>query len=475
MLIYPAGESYQRGEDRCQVSIETSVANSNRACNDLGYISAILKNKYDIFLKDYQGENLSIEVLLEDVKNESPDVIFISTTNGSIFNDLETISKIKKIKPNTVFILKGALFFNPKKNLFEEADFSNVDYLIGGEVEFIIEKLLTAHFGDKSQLKNIEGISYKENGEWQINFVKEFCDDLDSLPFPDRYKMKNELYINPETNKPMALITTSKGCCFSCKYCLSPVISGKKVRFRSAESIFEEIKDCIVNHNITDFFFKADTFTVNKQNVLELCRLIKQANLQTKINWVANSRVDTLDEEMVKEMKSAGCSLIALGFESGSDKTLSETNKRTTVKQNLITAKLCKKYGIRIFGYFLIGFPWEDEKILEETKRHIFDIDADYIEISIVVPFEGTPIYEEFTKGNSVDIKVLGSDSYNHIYKNYSKISSEQLQKFRKQTLFKYYTRPKYIIKKLAKVKSFGVLLNYFKYGLRMIKNTLFR
>ena len=110
---------------------------------------------------------------------------------------------------------------------------------------------------------------------------------------------------------------------------------------------------------------------------------------------------------------------------------------------------------------------------MEETKRHIFDIDADYIEISIVVPFEGTPIYEEFTKGNSVDIKVLGSDSYNHIYKNYSKISSEQLQKFRKQTLFKYYTRPKYIIKKLAKVKSFGVLLNYFKYGLRMIKNTL--
>ena len=475
MLIYPAGESYQRGEDRCQISIETSVANSNRACNDLGYISSILKNKYNIFLKDYQGENLTLSVLLEDVKEENPDIVFISTTNGSIFHDLDTVSKIKKIKPDTVFILKGALFFNPNKTLFEEADFSDIDYLIGGEVEFIIDKLLTAHFGEKSQLKNIEGISYKENGNWQTNFVENFCDDLDSLPFPDRYKMKNELYINPETNKPMALITTSKGCCFSCNYCLSPVISGEKVRYRSAESIFREIKDCITTHNITDFFFKADTFTVNKQNVLNLCKLIKQSNLQTKINWVANSRVDTLDEEMIKEMKSAGCSLIALGFESGSDKTLSETKKGTTVKQNLITAKLCKKYGIRMLGYFLIGFPWEDEKILEETKRHIFDIDADYIEISIVVPYEGTPVFKELTKEKKTDIKVLGSDSYNHIYKNYSKIPGEQLQKFRKQTLFKYYTRPKYIISKIAKVKSFDILLNYFKYGLRMIKNTLFR
>ena len=473
MLIYPSGKSYQRGEERCQSSIETSVVSSNRACNDLGYISAILKNKYNVFLRDYQGENLPIEVLLNDVKKEQPDVVFISTTNGSVFYDLQIVSKIKTIKSDITFILKGALFFNPDKKLFKDADFSNVDYLIGGEVEFIIDKLLDAHFYDKSKLKDIQGIAYKENNNWEIIQVKEFNDDLDSLPFPDRYKMKNELYINPETNKPMALIMVSKGCCFSCKYCLSPIISGKKVRYRSAESIFSEIKDCVVNHNITNFFFKADTFTVNKQNVLRLCSLIKQANYQSRINWVATSRVDTLDEEMIKEMKSAGCSLLAIGFESGSNETLSEIQKNTTITQNLTVAKLCHKYRIKILGYFLIGFPWEDEKSLEATRRHIWNINADYIEISIVVPFTGTPIFEEYVKNKKQNIEILGRDSYKNICKNFAKLSCEQLQSFRKQTLFQYYIRPQYIIKKLMSIKSFGILFNYLKYGLRMIKNII--
>lgn len=474
MIIYPPGNAFQRGEERCQIDIESSVANSNRACNDLGYISAVLKNKYNVTLKDYQVENLSVDDLLTDIKTLQPDVVFISTTNGSIFYDLKIVSEIKKTKQDTVIILKGALFFNPDKELFSETDFSSVDYFIGGEVEFIIDKLLTAHFENKSLLKDIEGIAYRDNGILHINFVKEFCDKLDSLPFPDRYSMKNDLYINPETNKPMSLITTAKGCCFSCSYCLSPVISGKKVRYRSAQSIFEEIKDCVTNHNITDFFFKSDTFTVNKENVLKLCELIKKENYQKKINWVATSRVDTLDEELIKEMKSAGCSLLAIGFESGSNKTLKETKKNTTTEQNIAATNLCKKYGIKILGYFLIGFPWEDEAILKETRRHIFDIDADYIEISVVVPFKGTPIFNELKENKDKNINILGSDSYNHICKNYAKLPIERLQKFRQQTLLQYYVRPKYIIKKITSVKSFGVLLNYAKYGLRMIKNIIF-
>ena len=263
-------------------------------------------------------------------------------------------------------------------------------------MEFIISDLLKAHYNDKNLLKNIEGISYKEGDKWVTNNLYHFNEDIDSLPFPDRSLMPNELYINPMTNKPMALITTAKGCCFSCKYCLSPILSGKKVRNRSVKSIFEEIKDCVENYNIDNFFLKSDTFTVNKQNVLELCNLLTESKLNENITFVATTRSDTLDEEMLSVMKKAGLNLLAVGFASGSQESLDKMKKNTTIEKNLEVAKLCKKYNISILGYFLIGFPWEDKSHLEATKKHIFDTDADYIEISVVIPYLRTPIYEEF-------------------------------------------------------------------------------
>ena len=264
MLIYPPGEVYQRGEDRCQINVEASVSNALRACNDLGSIASILKDKYEVFLKDYPAEKLNFETLKTDFLSFNPDIIFISITNGSIFEDLSVIAKIKELKKDIRVILKGALFFNPEQDLFDELDLSNVDYLIGGEVEFIISDLL-----EENNVESIQGISYKKDGKWVSNHLVEFCSDLDSVPFPARELMNNNLYINPATNRPMATISTSRGCPSSCIYCVSPIISGRKVRYRSPKSVLEELKECFNIHTICDFFFKSDTFTINKDWVIE--------------------------------------------------------------------------------------------------------------------------------------------------------------------------------------------------------------
>ena len=475
MIMYPPGRMFQRGEDRCQIDISASSANTNRPCNDLGYVSAILKNNgYKTFLRDYQGEKETEETLLSDFKREAPDVVFMSITNGSIHDDLKTVDLLKKQKPDTVFILKGSIFFNPKEEVLNKIDLKNADYLIGGEVEFIIGNLINAHFDDKSKLADIQGITYKNaDGQFVINIQTEFKDELENLPFPDRYSMKNELYINPETNKPMALIITDKGCPYACSYCLSPVISGRKIRSRSNESIVAEIKECIEKHNITNFFFKSDTFTANKEKIKDFCRLLISENLGNKINWVATARVNNIDDELVSLMKKSGCSLVAVGFESGSNESLEKMNKKTTVEMNLNAAKICKKYKLEILGYFLIGFPWETEEHIRQTKKHIFEVNADYIEISIIVPFPNTPIYNELVMNNTSLPDVTGYDSFNNIYEKYGKIPAEKLSEFRKKTLLQYYTRPSYIIKKLSKINSLPVFMNYVKYGLRVLKNSL--
>ncbi|MBQ2644854.1 radical SAM protein [bacterium] len=475
MIIYPPGRLFQRGEDRCQIDISASSVNTNRPCNDLGYVSAILKNNnYSTFLKDYQGEKSSIDDLVSDFEKENPDLVFMSITNGSILDDLKVVDLLKSKNNDTVFILKGSIFFNPNAELLSKLNLSNIDYLIGGEVEFIIDDLVNAHFQDKNLLKNIQGISYKDNeNNWIINPQLEFKDELENLPFPDRESMHNELYINPETNLPMALIVTDKGCPYSCSYCLSPVISGKKIRTRSNENIIKEIKECVEKYNITNFFFKSDTFTANKAKILDFCKLLISEGLNKKINWVATARVNNIDDELIKLMKQAGCSLVAIGFESGSNESLSLMNKKTTTEMNLKAAKICKKYKLEILGYFLIGFPWEDERHLSDMKKHIFAINADYIEISVVVPFPNTPIYNELVEKNTDLPDITGFDSYNNIYKKYGKLPAEKIAEFRKQTLLQYYTRPSYIIKKLLKIKSFSVFINYVKYGLKMLKNSI--
>ena len=164
MLIYPPGDVYQRGEDRCQLNINSSSANAVRACNDLGYASAILKKRgYSIFLKDYQNEKLKLNKLLTEIEIENPDVVFISITNATIFEDLEIANKIKQQKPDISIILKGAIFYSCSDELLSNIDLKNVDYLIGGEEEFIIGDLIDSHFNNRENLKLINGIIYKEN------------------------------------------------------------------------------------------------------------------------------------------------------------------------------------------------------------------------------------------------------------------------------------------------------------------------
>ncbi len=475
MLIYPPGEIYQRGEDRCQINVNSSVANNLRACNDLGYISSILKNEgYEIFLKDYSVHKYTNIDFEDDLKKENPDVVFISITNGSIFNDIKTAEKIKEIKNDSVIIFKGALFFNPEPDLFDELDLSVVDYLIGGEVEFIIKPLLNAHFNDKTQLASIQGICYKNEGCWQVNRQMTFNDNLDSIPFPDRELMENELYINPATNRPMATISTSRGCPSSCIYCVSPIISGKKVRFRSVNSVYDEISECVNKYKIYDFFFKSDTFTINKEWVISLCDLIINSPLKGKINWVANSRVNTIDEEMLEKMKKAGCSVIALGLESGSDDSLKQMKKGTTVEQNIKAVNLIKKFGLKIFGFYLIGFPWETKEHLNKTKELIFKLNTDFIELSIAAPFKGSELYNMVLSSSNKNDLILGKDSFKNVTMGTNFVSRAELEKFRKDVILKYHLRLSYILKKIFnKDLTLALFLNYIKYGLRLLKNVI--
>ena len=469
LAIYPPVGLYQRGEERCQADVESGSAINLRAPNDLGYMSAVLKNiKIFTLIRDYPSEKKGWEDLKKDLSDFSPEMLIISTTEATIVKDLEALKISRSINKNTINIAKGAVFSAPLEILLPVIDFDYIDIAITGEAEFILPDIIKA-INTGEDFKKINGIIFKKNKEVIVTPKRNFDSNLDLLPFPDRDAIKNKLYVRPDTGKPQATIQVSRGCPYKCIFCLTPNVSGSKIRYRSVENIVEEIKDCIENHNIKDFFFRSDTFTANKKFVISLCNKILSNGLN--ISWVANSRTDTFDEEIASWMKKAGCWLVAFGIESGNDEILKKIGKNTTNHETINALEICKRTGLKTYCFFVIGFPWDTEETISDTFKLIAQYDIDYIEIHIATPYEGTELFKISRELGLIKDSAIGYNYFSNPPARTLSLSKEQLLALRKKGLKMFYLRKKYIIKTLKKIRNPAEFFNYVKFGLKLLKN----
>lgn len=461
---------FQRGEDRCQANIEESSAVSLRAPNDLAYMASMLRQiEIEPIIRDYPAEKLTWRDYENDLIKKTPDILIMSVTTATVVDDLHAFRLAKKISPSVITIAKGALFFASDMKLFNRPEFDAMDFALAGEAETIIQDLIKG-LVEQTSLDEIHGIVYrKAERAWIRNLQKEFETDLDTIPFPARDLIKNNLYVRPDTGTPQATIQTSRGCPSNCVFCLTPAISGQKVRQRSVQNIVDEIQECVDRYGIRDFFFKADTFTINKKFVIELCKEILDRKLN--IQWVANSRVDTMDAERLDWMKKAGCWLVAFGFESGDDEILRKMKKDATVADAYHAVRLVKESGLRVYGFFMIGLPWDDHVTVEKTMRFAKEMDCDFSEIHIATPYEGTELHTIARNAGLLNEDVVGHDYFHDPTMATLFLSREEIMNYRKKGLRQIYLSPKYIIKTFSNINSAQELGRYAAYGMRMIKN----
>jgi radical SAM superfamily enzyme YgiQ (UPF0313 family) len=182
-----------------------------------------------------------------------------------------------------------------------------------------------------------------------------------------------------------------------------------------------------------------------------------------------------MDEEMLIWMKKAGCYLVAFGFEVGSDESKKKIRKYTTAEQDMAAAALCKKHGIKTYGFFMIGFPWEAEKDVKETIDHMFRLDSDFVEISFPTPYPGTELYNLASREGLLpdDKDIITSKYFSNPIMSTRHVPAERLKELRKRALLRYYLRPKYIFRTLAGINTLNELRNYGRYGVNMIINSL--
>ena len=474
MLLYPPGKLLQRSEDRAQCNLEEAATGAIHACNDLGYCAAVLLEKgYEVMLRDYQTEKASFEDVRRDILDFGPDMIALSTTNTSVIDDLAFLDGVRAFH-KCVNVIKGAVFWDADPALLDLLDLKSADALIGCEMEFVIGVLADHYLRGEGGLEGVNGIFRRDGDGFVKNAFVCGLNDLDSIPFPARELMNNSLYVRPDTGEPMATIQTSLGCPSNCVYCLTPIISGKNVRKRSVENVFAEIEECYYRFGIRNFFFKADTFTIDAEYAGALCDRLIASPLNGKIAFTVNSRVKPLSEDLLLKLRDAGCFTIAVGFESGSDETLRRIKKGSTVADNLRAARMIKSVGIPLFGFFMIGFPWETRGMIAETERLIHAIDPDFIELHVAMPYYGTGLYEQCKEYGVLAGGGFGHDYYSPNTTGTIALTNEEIAELKKKILLRFYLRPAYIAKKmLGAVKTPRVMASYAKYGIRLVKKNV--
>ena len=456
LLIYPPSPVLNR-EDRCQQPTKELIVIPPLPPTDLMYLAAVSeKAGLEAKIADYsQGGNFE-----KDLKEFNPDYLLVNVATPTFNSDISAISKAKHICPNIITIAKGAAFMEHTLDLMYFA--KNIDYILYGEPEETLRELLIGVAPYR-----VLGLYYWDDIRVKFTGQRPFLRDLDSLPFPARHLVNNNLYRRPDTNEVQAVIKVSRGCPFHCFFCLATPVSGAEVRKRSPKNIVEEIKECVEKYNIKNFLFWSDIFNIDKAWVMDLCQLIIDSGL--KITWSANTRADTADEEMAEMMYKAGCRLVSIGVESGSQDMLNHIGKRITLDDVRMTVKIFKKYGIRIYNYFVIGLPWETEDTVEDTIDFAIELDSDFISFYTATPLPGTKFYEYATENNLIDSNTSFESAYFYPSVNSHYLTKEQIFNLHKNALKRFYLRPGYIIKMLLKIKSWSEFKNYYKAGLNLL------
>ncbi len=458
-FIYPPSPIMNR-EDRCQQPTSELTIIPPLPPVDMMSLSSIAKKRgYETKFKDYSLKNENVYDFLRDLRVFKPDFLVLNVASTTLEKDLSILTQARDLLEDTVVIVKGAIFNFNSYALLQQ--YPEIDIALRGEIEPAFDEII-----QYKDLKDIKGITYQIDEKIVSTPDRELSDNLDYLPFLDRDLIDNSIYIRPDTRKPQTIIRVSKGCPNHCFFCLATPLNGKNVRYRSAELVVEEIRECVLKYNIKNFIFWSDLFNFDNGWVQRLCRLIIESGL--KISFSANTRVDTLDFETLQLLKKAGCSLLSIGIESGCQEILDKMGKRITIGQIENAISMINKVGIQIYAYYVIGLPWESKETIEKTYKFAKKLNTHFASFYTATALMGTTFYDYVKKNR------LGEINYEKPYfiptvKSY-KLTSDEIYEYNKKMNRDYYLRPKYILKMATNINSITKFKTYYDTFVKLMR-----
>ena len=433
------------------------------------YVAGIMeKEGVDVQIIDMDVENLFYKDALLRIQQFSPDIIGFTLSTYSFHPILKWINKFKA-DTNIPILCGGAhVGLYPEETMTHGA----IDYIIIGEAELPLPEFISA-LRDKKSFHGIKSLGFRENGKVFIDKTKQAIKKLDDIPLPARHLIQNDLYKNIFTKQMnFTAMLSTRGCPYRCAFCDQKT---PMYRIRSAESFLDEIKANYEQFGIREFDIYDSTFTANKKRVLKICQLLEESGLE--LGWTIRSRVDSVNKEMLKALKNAGCHTIMYGIESADREILKRMNKDISPEKITEIISYTKEVGIEILGFFLFGFPGETHQTIKETIKFSLDLPLDYAQYTVLLPFPDTEVYEYYMENGLSDYwseYTLDPENERIIELIGTEMTRSEASKYLGTAYRKFYFRPRIILRRAMKMKSFDEFKRLAKGAINLLKNSFF-
>lgn len=407
----------------------------------LAYATGVLENEgHKARLVDAIANKMDINKVKEDVKRFSPDLIVVDTNFSCLSNDINIANQLKEVTGATT-IMVGP----PVSQFADRILLDGVDLAARFEFDFTLRDVADALESGKS-FKDIKGLSYKENGSIVRNDDRKLIDssDLDKIPFVSKvynnhlnikdYFLNHALY-------PTVQIFTGRGCPNLCTFCSWPeTLMGRKYRIRSIENVLDEFEYITDDLSAKEIFIEDDSFTINNKRIIKFCEGLAKRGIQC--SWSCQSRA-TLNYDTMKVMKSSGCRLLDVGYESGSDNILKNIKKNIDVGQLVKFTEDAKKAKLKLLADFVIGFNGENKDTAEQTIDFAKKIKPDILQVAVATPIPGTEFYNWCLDNGYLltgDLEEsLDKEGYQKCVVSYPWLNSSDIEAYVNKALKEYY------------------------------------
>lgn len=416
----------------------------------VGYLK---KNKFPVEINIFDLRDLSLtnDQITEHIKNYAPDLIGISSlSNESVFTH-QLVETCHKSLPDVPIILGGPYAAAEWRYALKDRD---IDYCVVGEgEETFLEVLNALENGNNPSI--VDGVASRDKkGNPLLNNPRKFIQNLDEIPFPayemldvkDYFSKVNSHLTAFSLKRHTAPIFTSRGCPYRCTFCHD--IFGKKIRYRSVGNVIDEIDLLVGKYGVEEIHFEDDSFNINMKRAKNICNEILKKNYNLKFAFPNGIRADYVDEELIDLFYHIGVYSIAYGIESTSETVCKSIKKSLNIEKLNRAIEITAKRGIVVSGYFMIGFPNETEKEMEDTIRFACQSRLHISTFSRVIPFPGTELYNEVLRlGFKYNRKMFDKITYEKISINFSALSDELLESKIRSALRRFYLNPARLIR----------------------------
>jgi len=400
------------------------------------------------------------------LERDAPDVVGISCLTNLLVDTFQTAATVKRVHPGVPVVLGG---FHTRLFPGETLSRPEVDALVlgAGEVPFL---RLVNGLDESGKIPRVPGvISQPEDLEDAASHVQT-VQDPDRLPFPARHLTPYRRYYSATSvASPSTLMMTSFGCPFRCLFCNTSRI--QKLAARSPQRMAEEFQSC-ADLGIREIALLDENFTINRPRVLAFTEELRRRNLD--MVWSIKSRVDHLDADLLRSLRSAGCSSIHFGVESGDPEILKTIRKDITPDQVRRAFRLARNAGMDVTAAFMMGLPGEDRDRIERTIDFALELNPNYAQFSIAIPLPDTDLYRM-----AMDRGLYTYDHWQRFAEHptpdfhppgwYEIFSPEELESLLDSAYRRFYNRPSYIWRRLRKLHSLGELRRNVHIGFRFL------